>query len=92
MEVAYQIIFYKDALKDIDYWKRSGNKQALTKIDKIIEALEQNPHSPTPGEPENVKICIRLFPKNKQKRQNYLRYKRSDKGSNNFPYAWTLRR
>ncbi len=27
MEIAYKLIFFKDALKDIDYWKKSGNKQ-----------------------------------------------------------------
>lgn len=57
MEVAYRLIFYKDALKDIDYWKRSGNKQVINKIDKIMEVLEQNPHSPTPGEPEMLKYA-----------------------------------
>jgi Txe/YoeB family toxin of Txe-Axe toxin-antitoxin module len=46
MEVVYQLIFFKDALKDINYWKKSGNKQAINKIDKIIEVLEQNPYNP----------------------------------------------
>ena len=55
MEVNYRIIFFKDALKDINHWKKSGNKQAISKIDKILETLEQNPHSPTPGEPEMLK-------------------------------------
>ena len=57
MEVTYRVIFYRDALKDIDYWKKSGNKQAINKIDKIIEGLEQNPHAPTPGEPEMLKYA-----------------------------------
>ena len=55
MEVAYRLVFFKDAIKDIDYWKRSGNKQAINKIDKIIEVLKENPHSPSPGEPEALK-------------------------------------
>jgi toxin YoeB len=57
MEIVYRLIFYKDALKDIDYWKRSGDKQAINKIGKILEVLEQNPHSPTPGEPEMLKYA-----------------------------------
>jgi toxin YoeB len=57
MEVVYQLIFYKDALKDISYWKKSGNKQAISKIDKIIEALEKNPYSLSPGEPEKLKYA-----------------------------------
>ena len=57
MEVVYRLIFFKDALKDIDYWKKSGNKQATIKIDKIIEVLERNPYSPAPGEPEMLKYA-----------------------------------
>jgi len=57
MEVVYKLIFYKDALKDIDYWKRSGNKQAINKIDKILEVLEHDPFNPTPGEPEVLKYA-----------------------------------
>lgn len=57
MEVVYRIIFFKDAVKDIDYWKRSGNKQAINKIDKIIQTLRKNPYSPTPGEPEILKYA-----------------------------------
>ncbi len=48
MEIVYKLIFYKDALKDIDYWKKSGDKQAIKKINKIIEVLEQNPYALTP--------------------------------------------
>ncbi len=55
MEVAYKLIFYKDALNDINYWKKSGDKQAKNKIDKIIKVLEENPFSPTPGEPEALR-------------------------------------
>ena len=55
MEVVYRLIFFKDALKDITYWKKSGNNQAIKKIDKIMEVLEQNSFSPTPGEPEPLK-------------------------------------
>jgi toxin YoeB len=58
MEVIYRLIFYKDALKDISHWKKSGNKQAINKIDKIIEVLERDPHSPTPGEPEMLKSTM----------------------------------
>jgi toxin YoeB len=57
MEVVYQLIFFKDALKDISYWKKSGNKQAISKIDKIIEVLSRDPYSPNPGEPEKLKYA-----------------------------------
>jgi len=55
VEVVYRLIFFKDALKDISYWKTSGNKQAIKKIDHILEVLEQNPFSRAPGDPEQLK-------------------------------------
>jgi toxin YoeB len=55
LEVTYQLVFYKEALKDISFWKKSGDKQAINKIDKILKALEQDPFSPTPGETEALK-------------------------------------
>ena len=57
MEIAYELIFFKDALKDIEYWKKSGDKHAIKKIDKILEALENDPYSPNPGNPELLKYA-----------------------------------
>lgn len=56
MEIKYALVFFKEALKDIEYWKKSGNKQAIKKIDEILKVLEQNPFSSTPGEPESLKF------------------------------------
>jgi toxin YoeB len=56
MEIKYILVFYKQAVKDIEYWKKSGNKQAMRKIDEILETLEKDPYSLTPGEPENLKF------------------------------------
>ncbi len=55
MEVIYRLIFYKDAQKDIEYWRKAGNQQAIKKISNIIEALQQDPHSKSPGDPEKLK-------------------------------------
>lgn len=56
MEVNYVLVFFKEALKDIEFWKKSGNKQAVKKIDEILETLEKDPYSSIPGEPENLKF------------------------------------
>jgi len=40
VEVIYRIVFYKEAQKDIEYWQKSGNKQAIKKISDIVEALK----------------------------------------------------
>jgi toxin YoeB len=55
VEVIYRIIFYKEAQKDIGYWQKSGNKQAIKKISDIVEALKRNPYSKSPGDPEKLK-------------------------------------
>lgn len=47
--------FYKEAQKDIEYWRKYGNKQAIKKISSIVEALKKDPHSKSPGEPEKLK-------------------------------------
>jgi toxin YoeB len=55
MEIVYQIIYFKEARNDIDYWKKSGDKQAIKKIDKILDTFESGPYSKSPGEPEKLK-------------------------------------
>ncbi len=57
MEIKYRLIFYKEAVKDIEYWKKAGDKQAIKKIDEILEVLERDPCSPTPGQPEELKYA-----------------------------------
>lgn len=54
MEIKYKLIYFRDALKDIEYWKRSGNKAALKKIDTLLDSLEQNPRK-GPGSVEELK-------------------------------------
>ncbi len=55
MEISYQLVYYKEAFNDLIHWKKSGDKQAIKKINEILDALETNPYSPTPGNPEELK-------------------------------------
>ena len=50
MEVSYT----PDALKDRDFWKKSGNKSILKKITALVEAIEDNPFEGI-GKPEQFK-------------------------------------
>ncbi len=50
----YKLIFTKTALKDIDVWKKSGNKSVLKKIETILNELIESPTSGT-GQPEELK-------------------------------------
>jgi toxin YoeB len=55
VEVIYRLIFYKEAQKDIEYWQKSGNKQAIKKISSIVAALKKDPYSKSPGDPEKLR-------------------------------------
>jgi toxin YoeB len=57
VEIIYRLIFYKEAQKDIEYWRKSGNKQAIKKISNIVEALKKDPYNKSPGDPEKLKYA-----------------------------------
>lgn len=50
MEIGYT----DEALKDIAYWKKSGDKAIQAKIQKLIIAIEENPTEGI-GKPEQLK-------------------------------------
>ncbi len=49
-----EIIFLPDALEDLKYWKKSGDKIIQNKIQKLIIAIEENPTAGI-GKPEQLK-------------------------------------
>lgn len=49
-----EIIFSSEALKDLEYWKKSGNKTVVEKIKRLIEEIQQTPYEGT-GKPEALK-------------------------------------
>lgn len=53
MEVAYDEI----ALQDIQYWKKSGNITVQKKIQKLIDAIKEEPYSGI-GKPEALKYSL----------------------------------
>jgi toxin YoeB len=38
-----EIIYSEEAQKDIEYWKRSGNKTIQKKITQLLNAIEEAP-------------------------------------------------
>ena len=50
MEIAY----LQQALDDLEYWKKSGNKAVQARITKLIESIEQTPFEGI-GKPEGLK-------------------------------------
>ena len=49
-----EIIFLPEALKDLEFWKKSGDKQIQNKIKKLILAIQENPTEGI-GKPEQLK-------------------------------------
>lgn len=49
-----EIIYLQQAVADLEYWKKSGNKIIQSRITKLIESIEQTPF-PGIGKPERLK-------------------------------------
>ena len=49
-----EIIYSEQAQKDIDYWKKSGNKIIQKKIQQLLYSIEETPFSGV-GKPEALK-------------------------------------
>jgi len=49
-----EIVYMPDALKDINYWAKSGNKKIQKKITELLEAILINPYEGI-GKPEQLK-------------------------------------
>lgn len=52
--MSYTLAFSETALDDIERHKKSGNKQVLTKIEKLLNELMEHPTSGA-GQPEMLK-------------------------------------
>jgi toxin YoeB len=49
-----EIIFSSQALLDLQYWKKSGNKIVIDKITRLIEHIQLSPYEGI-GKPEALK-------------------------------------
>lgn len=49
-----EVIYTPEALEDLKYWKKSGNKPVLKKIQELIFAIQENPYEGI-GKPEQLK-------------------------------------
>jgi len=50
-----EIRFTKEALDDLSYWKKTGNKQILSKIDRLLSDIAEHPYSGI-GKPEPLRF------------------------------------
>ena len=49
-----ELIFSSDALEQLRYWKKSGNKKVIQKINHLIEEIQRSPYEGI-GKPEPLK-------------------------------------
>jgi toxin YoeB len=55
--MSYSIELTIDAIKDIEKFKKSGDKKVLLKIDKLLNELREHPKTGT-GKPEKLKYYV----------------------------------
>ena len=53
--MSYELIFKKQAQKDIDFYKKSGNQLLLKKLFQLLGEIQENPYFGT-GKPERLKF------------------------------------
>jgi toxin YoeB len=49
-----EIVFSSEALENIEYWKKSGNRKVMDKITSLIEDIQRTPYEGI-GKPEPLK-------------------------------------
>ena len=52
-----EIIFSPRAAEDLKYWKKSGNRTIQIKIEKLLDAIQENPYKGI-GKPEPLKHIL----------------------------------
>jgi toxin YoeB len=52
-----EIIYSPRAIEDLNYWRKSGNKIIQKKIEKLLEAIQENPFEGI-GKPEPLKYNL----------------------------------
>ena len=60
MEVIYALDFSQTAMKDIEYFKRLGDRSIIRKIDSLLKDLEQHPFTGI-GRPEVLRFELSGF-------------------------------
>lgn len=72
-----EVIYKDEALKDIAYWKKSGQKTVQLKITKLIEDIKRHPYSGL-GKPEALKYELTGLWSREIDKKNRLVYKIAD--------------
>ena len=49
-----EVVFFDQARKDIEFWKKSGQKKIMTRITNLLNDIQKNAYSGI-GKPEELK-------------------------------------
>ena len=52
-----EIILLKQAQRDLEYWKKSGNKAVMNRISTLLKDIAEHPYTGI-GKPESVKFAL----------------------------------
>ncbi len=74
MEVKYDIRYSEDALNDIAFFKKLGDKAIIKKINKILDELELHPKSGS-GQIEQLRFDLTGFWSRRINREHRILYK-----------------
>jgi toxin YoeB len=74
-----EIIFLPEALKDLELWKKSGDKQVQNKIKKLILAIQEIPTEGI-GKPEQLKHDLSGSWSRRINKEHRIVYEINDKG------------
>lgn len=72
--MSYQLEFSEQAVTDIDFHKKSGNKSLLKKLLQLLEELTEHPSSGT-GKPEKLKHELSSYWSRRINHEHRLIYK-----------------
>ena len=71
--MSYRLRFTSNAIKDIEYHKKSGDKKVLKKIEVLLEELTKHPKTGT-GQPEKLKHDLEGYYSRRINRKHRLVY------------------
>ena len=73
-----EIIYSDEVKRDIEYWKKSGNKIIQYKIQQLVDAIEESPFEGI-GKPEPLKFELKGYWSRRINQEHRLVYKVENK-------------
>ena len=75
-----EIIYSEKAQKDIEFWKKSGNKAIMNKISALIADIQVNPYEGI-GKPEPLKYNLYGYWSRRINKEHRITYQVTDKNT-----------